>query len=133
MTSSLNIINDNLNNGMVVFYDSDQVNEVSFNDKSIFMSSGDEITEEDIDRDFILIFEVEEVDLYDEITDYQKKLKKSIRTLANIEYSKKLTVFSIGGNFTLDPEILIEDYFNLSFISENWHEMELYIFTRIKF
>jgi hypothetical protein len=118
--------------GRVLFYDSERF-EVDTNDNSIYTENGTTIKSEDIDLDYLWIYEADELELEDDINDYLKSLKKVMKTIDKIGSVKKLWVMSLGEDYNLGYDYYKEDWMSMSFITDNWHGIKLFQFTEVKY
>jgi len=124
-------LEDHESEGRVLFYDSERF-EVDVQDNSIYTENAQTIKAEDIDLDYLWIYEADELELEDDINDYIKSLKKVMKGIDKIGSVKKLWVMSLGEEYNLAYEYYKEDWMNISFIADNWHSIKLFQFTQIK-
>jgi hypothetical protein len=124
-------LEDHESEGRVLFYDSERF-EVDTQDNSIYTENAQTIKAKDIDLDYLWIYEADELELEDNINDYIKSLKKVMKGIDKIGSVKKLWVMALGEEYNLGYEYYKEDWMNMSFISDNWHGIQLFQFTKIK-
>jgi len=117
----------------VVFYDQSQVTEIDYEGKEIYYDDGETLSFNDIDIDYIKVFQVRELEMEDDISLYLKDVKKSIKSLEkyNTPNTKKLLVFSLNENFILNPYNL-DDLSSIEFLNERYDSLKLFDLTLIK-
>jgi len=114
----------------VVFYDSEQVTEIDKENKEIYY--GDEtLPFDEIDIDFIKVFDVDEIDIEDDITLYAKDVKKSKKSLERYHNTGKITIFKRDDVFVTSSELL-DEFLSIEFIVDYVDTLELFELNLIK-
>ena len=117
----------------VVFYDGAQVTDIDKENKEIYYDDSETLSFDEIDIDFIKVFDVDKLEIEDDITLYIKDVKNAKKSLEkyNNPNTKKITIFKQNGVFITAPELL-DELLSIEFIVDYFDTLELFELKLIK-